>query len=74
MAQQPDPPLRPAGGGGRSFLGVRRMEPRDDGVHLFDDAGAELAVVRYGEQVYVNGRVLSFTRERRGEGGGEAPL
>jgi len=60
MAEQSDA-LRPAGGGGRSFLGVRRMEPRDDGVHLFDDTGAELAVVRYGEQVYVNGRVMSFT-------------
>lgn len=53
--------LRPAGGSGRSFLGVRRMEPRDDGVHLFDDNDAELAVIRYGEQVYVNGRVMSFT-------------
>jgi len=52
--------LRPSGGGGRSFLGVRRMEPQDDGVHLFDDAGAEVGVVRYGEQVYVNGRVISF--------------
>ncbi len=52
--------LRPSGGGGRSFLGVRRMEPHDDGVHLFDDAGAEVGVVRYGEQVYVNGRVISF--------------
>jgi len=52
--------LRPAPGQGRSFLGVRRMEPQDDGVHLFDDAGAEVAVVRYGEQVYVNGRVMSF--------------
>jgi hypothetical protein len=36
------------------------MEPQDDGVHLFDDAGAEIGVVRYGEQVYVNGRVISF--------------
>ena len=52
--------LRPSGGAGRSFLGVRRMEPQDDGVHLFDDAGAEVGVVRYGEQVYVNGRVISF--------------
>ena len=58
----PDPSdaLRPAGGSGRSFLGVRRMEPQDDGVHLFDDAGAEVGIVRYGEQVYVNGRVMSF--------------
>jgi hypothetical protein len=58
----PDPSdaLRPGGGSGRSFLGVRRMEPHDDGVHLFDDAGAEVGVVRYGEQVYVNGRVMSF--------------
>lgn len=60
MPEQSDA-LRPVGGGGRSFLGVRRMEPRDDGVHLFDDAGAAIAVVRYGEQVYVNGRVISFT-------------
>ena len=57
--------LRPtAGGSGRSFLGVRRMEPHDDGVHLLDDDGAEVAVVRYGEQVYVNGRVMSFTESR----------
>ena len=53
--------LRPAGGSGRSFLGVRRMTPEDDGVHLYDDAGAEVGVVRYGERVYVNGRVMSFT-------------
>jgi hypothetical protein len=53
--------LRPVGGEGRSFLGVRRMEPRDDGVHLSDDTGNELAVVLYGERVYVNGRVMSFT-------------
>ena len=52
--------LKPAGGDGRAFLGVRRMEPRDDGVHLFDDAGALVAVVAYGERVYVNGRVISF--------------
>ncbi|HZP56000.1 MAG TPA: hypothetical protein VFC53_00440 [Dehalococcoidia bacterium] len=52
--------LRPAGGSGRSFLGVHRMEPRDDGVHLLDERGAEVGVVAYGEQVYVNGRVLSF--------------
>ena len=53
--------LRPSGGGsGRSFLGVRRMEPHDDGVHLVDDDGAEVGVVRYGEQVYINGRVMSF--------------
>ena len=52
--------LKPAGGGGRSFLGVRRMEPHDDGVHLFDDAGADVGVVRYGERVYINGRVMSF--------------
>ena len=52
--------LRPAPGGGRSFLGVRRMEPHDDGVHLIDDEGAEVGVVRYGEQVYINGRVMSF--------------
>ncbi len=59
----PDEPtaLRPSGGEGRSFLGVRRMEPHDDGVHLFGDDGAEIAVVRYGERVYVNGRVMSFT-------------
>lgn len=52
--------MRPVGGEGRSFLGVRRMEPHDDGVHLFDDAGKELGVVRYDENVYVNGRVISF--------------
>lgn len=52
--------LRPVGGGGRSFLGVRRMEPQDDGVHLYDDAGTKLAVVAYGETVYVNGRVITF--------------
>ena len=58
--------LRPTGGGGRTFLGVRRMEPHDDGVRLLDDAGAELGIVRYGEQVYVNGRVMSFTPPRAG--------
>ena len=52
--------LKPVGGGGRAFLGVRRMTPHDDGVHLFDDAGAEIAVIAYGERVYVNGRVISF--------------
>jgi hypothetical protein len=59
--------LKPVGGGGRSFLGVRRMEPQDDGVHLYDDAGSEIAVVRYGEQVYVNGRVIRFA-PRNGDG------
>lgn len=54
-------PLKPVGGGGRAFLGVRRMDPRDDGVHLIDDAGAEIAVIAYGEQVYINGRVMKFT-------------
>ena len=53
--------LKPVGGGGRTFLGVRRMTPAADGVHLYDDDGAEIAVVRYGEQVYVNGRVMKFT-------------
>jgi hypothetical protein len=52
--------LRPVGGGGRAFLGVHRMEPQDDGVHLYDDAGKEVAVVAYGETVYVNGRVMTF--------------
>ncbi len=52
--------LRPSGGTGRTFLGVRRMEPHDDGVRLFGDDGAEMGVVRYGEQVYINGRVMSF--------------
>jgi hypothetical protein len=52
--------LRPAGGGGRAFLGVRRMEPQDDGVHLYGDDGKEIAVVAYGETVYVNGRVITF--------------
>lgn len=63
MPEQSDA-LRPAGGGGRSFLGVRRMEPRDDAVYLFDDDGAEVGAVRYGEQVYINGRVMSFTGPR----------
>jgi hypothetical protein len=62
--------LKPVGGGGRSFLGVRSMQPHDDGVHLLDDAGVEVAVVAYGERVYVNGRVMSFTaapgRDQRG--------
>jgi hypothetical protein len=52
--------LRPAGGSGRSFLGVLRIEPHDDGVHLLGDDGAQVGVIRYGEQVYVNGRVMSF--------------
>jgi hypothetical protein len=52
--------LRPVGGGGRTFLGVRKMEPHDDGVHLFDYDGNELAIVAYGETVYVNGRVITF--------------
>ena len=60
MPEQSDA-LKPVGGGGRSFLGVRRMEPHDDGVHLFDGDGNVVAVVRYGERVYVNGRVMSFT-------------
>jgi hypothetical protein len=42
------------------------MEPQDDGVHLFDDAGAEVSVVRYGERVYVNGRVMSFQAPKEG--------
>jgi len=63
-ANEPDPPLKPVGGGGRAFLGVRRMTPQDDGVHLYDDDGNEIAVVRYGEQVYVNGRVMSFNAPR----------
>ena len=57
--------LRPAGGSGRSFLGVRRMEPQDDGVHLYDDAGKEIGVVAYGENVYINGRVMSFNASKR---------
>ncbi len=57
--------LRPAGGGGRSFLGVRRMEPQDDGVHLYDDAGRQVAVVGYGENVYINGRVMSFNAPKK---------
>ncbi len=64
--------LRPAPGRGRSFLGVRRMEPHDDGVHLFDDDGAEVGVVRYGEQVYVNGRVMSFKQAADGNEGAGA--
>ena len=60
MSDEPQA-LRPSGGGGRTFLGVRRMEPHEDGVRLLDDDGAEVGVVRYGEQVYINGRVMSFT-------------
>ncbi len=56
--------LRPTGGSGRSFLGVRRMEPQDDGVHLYDDAASEVGIVRYGERVYINGRVISFTEPK----------
>jgi hypothetical protein len=52
--------LKPVGGGGRTFLGVHRMEPRDDGVHLLDEHGSAVAVVAYGERVYINGRVMSF--------------
>ena len=62
MSEQP---LKPAPGSGRSFLGVRRMEPQDDGVHLLDDDGLELGVVQYREQVYINGRVMSFTAPKR---------
>ena len=66
--QQPDnQALRPVGGGGRTFLGVRRMEPQDDGVHLIDDDGADVATVRYGERVYINGRVMSFREPKPGE-------
>ena len=64
MPEQSDA-LRPVGGSGRSFLGVRRMEPQDDGVHLYDDAGQEVAVIAYGENVYINGRVLSFKASTR---------
>jgi hypothetical protein len=68
----PEPPqrgaesdaLKPVGGGGRSFLGVHRMEPRGDGVHLLDEHGAEVALVAYGERVYINGRVMSFEAPR----------
>jgi hypothetical protein len=62
----PDEPqaLRPSGGSGRSFLGVRRMEPHEDGVRLFGDDGAEMGVVPYGEQVYINGRVMSFDKPK----------
>ncbi len=57
--------LRPSGGGkGRSFLGIRRMQPHDDGVHLIGEDGAEVAVIRYGEQVYINGRVMSFNEPK----------
>jgi hypothetical protein len=52
--------LRPVGGGGRTFLGVRKMEPQDDGVHLYDDDGNEMAIIAYGETVYINGRVITF--------------
>ena len=64
---EPSDALKPAGGGGRSFLGVRRMSPQDDGVHLFDDDGAELGVLAYGERVYVNGRVMSFAVGSQGD-------
>jgi hypothetical protein len=62
MTGPPSDALRPVGGGGRSFLGVRSMQPADDGVHLLDDHGVEIATIAYGERVYVNGRVMSFTR------------
>jgi hypothetical protein len=58
--------LKPAGGGGRTFLGVHRMEPHDDGVYLLDEHGAQLAVVAYGERVYINGRVMSFGAPKAG--------
>ena len=57
-------PLKPVGGGGRAFLGVHRMTPHDDGMHLLDEHGAEIAVVPYGERVYINGRVMSFEEPR----------
>ena len=64
MPEQSDA-LRPSSGGpGRSFLGVRRMEPHDDGVHLIADDGSEAGIVRYGEQVYINGRVISFNESK----------
>ncbi len=56
--------LKPAGGGGRSFLGVRRMLPQDDGVHLSGNDGGEIAIIGYGEKVYINGRVVSFTKPK----------
>lgn len=63
---EPSGPLKPVGGGGRAFLGVRSFAPQEDGVHLIDDAGADIATVRYGEQVYVNGRVMSFRQPAPG--------
>jgi hypothetical protein len=42
------------------------MEPQDDGVHLYDDEKREVGVIRYGEQVYVNGRVMSFNAPKGG--------
>lgn len=66
MADKSDA-LKPVGGGGRSFLGVRRMEPHDDGVHLFDDDGGDVGTVAYGERVYINGRVMSFTTASTGD-------
>lgn len=59
--------LKPVGGGGRSFLGVRRIEPQDDGVHLYGEDG-EVARVEYGEKVYVNGRVMEFVRRKSADG------
>jgi hypothetical protein len=64
--------LRPAGGSGRSFLGVRRMEPQDDGVHLYDDDGNQVGLVPYGENVYINGRVISFNPPKREQPGPES--
>jgi hypothetical protein len=60
--------LKPVGGGGRSFLGVRRIEPRDDAVYLFGQDGDEIAQVAYGEKVYVNGRVMQFVRGKGADG------
>jgi hypothetical protein len=62
-------PLKPVGGGGRSFLGVRRIEPQDDAVHLFGQDGGEVARVAYGEKVYVNGRVMEFVRRKSADDG-----
>ena len=67
MAGQPESgALKPVGGDGRTFLGVHRMEPHDDGVYLLDEHGEQLAIVAYGERVYINGRVMSFEAPKAG--------
>lgn len=41
------------------------MAPHEDGVHLLDETGKEVAVIQYGERVYINGRVVSFNAPKQ---------